>query len=253
MQQLLSKNMNENDDLSYKQKLKLDKWKKSLYKLENTLNYKFKDKKLLINALIHKSFITNSTLAQSEKLEFLGDSVLELAVTEAIYQTYPQKTEGELTKLRAKIISSRFLYEKAIECNLAKYVITDGSITRRSLKKNRSITADAMEALFGAIFLDSSFVEAKYVIKNIVLKDLEESLKKNILKNFKSLLQELSHKKFSTNPEYAVKKTSGPAHRRKFLIEVRINDKYSALGKGKSKKRAEQRAARKLLKIIQKL
>ena len=243
--------MNENkDETSQNRKIRIEKWIKLLPELEGRINYKFKDSGLLLDALTHKSFHPDSKLSKSEKLEFLGDSVLELAVTEAIYKLYPNKTEGELTKLRSKIISSNFLYEKAVECNLAKFIIADKSITRKNLKKNKSFTADAMESMFGAIFLDSSFIEAKYVIRNIVLENLESSLSKSSLKNYKSKLQELSHKKFAANPKYMVNKISGPDHRRKFYVEAIINDDLRAKGKGRSKKSAEQKAARKLLKKI---
>lgn len=253
MLQLLSKNMNNVEDLKNRKKFKLEKLRKSLSKLEEAINYQFKNKNLAIEALTHKSFYPQKPISISEKLEFLGDSVLELTVTEAIYKAYPGKTEGELTKLRSKIISSNFLYAKSVKFNLAKFIITDRSISPNELKKNKSISANAMESLFGAIFLDSSFVEAKYVIKNIVLKDVNTFLQKSILKNYKSKLQEISHKKFHKAPAYSTKKVKGPDHNRKFYIEVEINNEYRATGKGKSKKRAEQRAAKHLIKKIKKL
>lgn len=241
---------------------KINNWKKSLNDLEKKINYSFKNKKLLEDALTHKSFKkgikTNKSPVgnKSETMEFLGDSVLELIVSEFLYNKFPDENEGNLSKIRSKIISKNFLYKKSKEIGLSKYILIGDNGLKNKLRKNISINSDAMESLFAAIFLDSSYVETKYIIENTILSNWEDAVDAEDLKNFKSYLQEWSQAKFGENPEYEIIKASGPEHRKKFYVKVKVIDKYKSKGNGKTKKAAEQNAAMNLvkrLKIIEKI
>lgn len=252
--------MNENEN-SFPEKIitqhnkKINKWKKSLNNLEKKINYSFKNSKLLEDALTHKSFSKTATTIyssedKSERMEFFGDSVLELIVTEFLYNKYPNKNEGNLTKMRSKIISKNFLYKKSKEIGLNKYILIGNDGLKSNFKKNVSINSDAMESIFAAIFLDSTYLEAKYVIKNLILNNIENELNIEEFQNFKSYLQEWSQAKFGCNPEYNITKETGPEHNKKFYVEVIVADKYQSKGNGNSKKTSEQNAARNLIKKL---
>ncbi|HEX37395.1 MAG TPA: ribonuclease III [Candidatus Cloacimonetes bacterium] len=231
---------------------KIEKWRKSLDLLENRINYFFKNRALLEAALIHKSaYFEDSEQSIAERLEFLGDSVLELAITEFLFKKFRKENEGFLTKKRSKIISKVYLNKKAREIGLAKYILVNEDEIKLSRQKQSSLTADTMESLFGAIFLDSSFQEAKYVIQNITLSNLEVLLEHKDLQNYKSLLQEFTHSHYGLNPEYDTIKESGPEHQKKFYVRVKVGDIHSSRGSGKSKKSAEQKAAHNLLKRLE--
>ena len=231
---------------------KLEKWRKSLPQLEAKLNYFFKNTVLLEAALIHKSIYNQeSDHSIAERLEYLGDSVLELAITEYLFKTFHDKDEGFLTKKRSKIISKVYLNKKAGEIGLAKYILVKEDEINLTRQKRSSLTADTMESLFGAIFLDCSYQEAKYVIQNLILSNFDELISHTDLQNYKSILQEFSHTKFAKNPVYEIIKEAGPEHQKKFYAKVSVGTKYSSRGSGKSNKTAEQKAARNLLKKIQ--
>ena len=224
-------------------------WENSLIILEQEINYTFKNRDLLKEALKHKSFFEDSSLNKSEKMEFLGDSVLELIVTESLYEIYPNKNEGELTKIRSKIISSIYLFQISQKLKLYKYILADEHFSLADIKKNVSICADTFESLFCAIFLDSSYYEAKFVIGNIIFSDWKSIIQTNPFTNFKSILQEWGHSELSVNPEYFIIKEQGPDHNKKFFVQVEMGS-YKAKGNGKSKKQAEQMAAKNLIKKL---
>ena len=231
---------------------KIEKWRKSLPQLEEKLNYFFKNSALLEAALIHKSiYDQESDHSIAERLEFLGDSVLELAITEYLFKTYHDKDEGFLTKKRSKVISKVYLNKKALEIGLAKYILVKEDEIKLTRQKRSSLTADTMESIFGAIFLDSSYREAKYVLQNLILSNFDELIAHTDLQNYKSILQEFCHTEFAENPVYEIIKEAGPEHQKKFYTKVSIRNKYSSRGSGKSKKAAEQKAARNLLKKFQ--
>lgn len=231
---------------------KIEKWRKSLPQLEEKLNYFFKNTDLLEAALIHKSIYNQeSDHSLAERLEYLGDSVLELAITEYLFKNFHDKDEGFLTKKRSKIISKVYLNKKAGEIGLAKYILVKEDEINLNRQKRSSLTADTMESLFGAIFLDSSYLEAKYVIQNLILSNFDELISHTDLQNYKSNLQEFSHTEFAENPVYEIIKEAGPEHQKKFYAKVSVGTKYSSSGSGKSKKTAEQKAARNLLKKFQ--
>lgn len=232
----------------------LKEWEQKLSTLEAKINYTFKNKELLRDALRHRSlfFEQRTTSINSERMEFLGDSVLNLVVSEFLYRKFPEKNEGSLSKLRAKIISKNFLYQKAQEIGLNKYILVYDKGAKQKIRNGVSINADAMESLIAAIYLDSSFLQTQYIITNLLLANWEDELKDEQFQNFKSQLQEWSQAKNGNNPEYAVTKESGPDHNKKFYVEVNVDNLYKAIGRGRSKKTAEQAAARNLLKKIKK-
>jgi len=232
--------------------IKIEKWRKSLPQLEEKLNYFFKNNDLLEAALTHKSIYNQENEHSiAERLEFLGDSALELSITEYLFKTYHDKDEGFLTKKRSKIISRVYLNKKASEIALAKYILVKEDEINLTRQKSSSLTADTMESLFGAIFLDSSYQEAKYVIQNLILSNFDELISHTDLQNYKSSLQEFCHTEFAENPIYEIIKEAGPEHQKKFYAKVSVGKKYSSRGSGKSKKAAEQKAARNLLKKFQ--
>ncbi len=231
---------------------KIERWRKSLDQLEQKINYFFKNKALLEAALTHKSaYLEDSEQSIAERFEFLGDSVLELAITDFLFKKFTKENEGFLTKKRSKIISKIYLNKKAREIGLAKYILVNEDEIKLTRQKQSSLTADTMESLFGAIFLDSSFQEAKYVIQNIILSNLNVLLEHKDLQNYKSLLQEFTHTHYSLSPEYTTYKETGPEHQKKFFVRVNVGDLYFSRGSGKSKKSAEQKAARNLLKRLE--
>ncbi|MBL7107704.1 MAG: ribonuclease III [Candidatus Cloacimonetes bacterium] len=232
-----------------KQSKQFRKWEKSLCKLEEKINYSFKDKKNLQNALIHSSSTPKTYPKKSETLEFLGDSVLELIITEYLFQKFPDENEGKLSKTRSKIVSKKYLNWKAKEIGLSNFIFFNGNTKLKKDAKNvLSVNADAMESLIAAIFLDSSYLEAKYVVSNLILSNWEKILGEDGLKNYKSFLQEWAQSKFRINPKYEIVKESGLSHRKKFYVQLNVANKYKSKGNGNSKKSAEQNAAKNLIK-----
>jgi len=233
---------------------RLKKWEQSLSKLETKINYTFKNKELLKDALRHRSLFPEQSLAPvaSERMEFLGDSVLNLIVSEFLYRKFPEKDEGSLSKLKAKIVSRNFLYQKAQELGLNQYILVHNPEPKLKIENGVSINADALESLIAAIYLDSSLLQTQFIVTNLLLANLENDLKDEQFQNFKSQLQEWAQAKNGNIPEYAVIRETGPDHSKKFYVEVNIDNLYKAKGKGKSKKTAEQDAAKNLLKKLHK-
>jgi ribonuclease-3 len=240
-------------DLAIDEK-RFKKWEQSLTKLETKINYTFKNKELLKDALKHRSLFPEQTTTPiaSERMEFLGDSVLNLIVSEFLYRKFPEKDEGSLSKIKAKIVSKSFLYQKAQELGLSKYILVNNSEKKLKIESGVSINADIMESLIAAIYLDSSLLQTQFIVTNLLLNNLKDDLKDEQFQNYKSQLQEWSQARNGNIPEYVVTQETGPDHNKKFYVEVNIDNLYKAKGKGKSKRTAEQDAAKNLLKDIRK-
>ena len=212
--------------------------------LQNLININFKDKNLLKQSLIHKSY--NNT-KNNEKLEFLGDRVLGLVLSKILIETFPKEKEGIIDKKFANLVNKKTCTMIAKSLNLKKFMSVGDSHKGLS-KSDNKILSDALEALIGAIYLDSGLSTAE----NFILKNWKESLLKSEVTEIdpKTKLQEYSLKKFKKLPKYKVFKESGPRHNPTFKVEVQIpnSKKYSAIGK--SKKDAQQNAAKKLLNNI---
>ncbi|PKL72711.1 ribonuclease III [Candidatus Kuenenbacteria bacterium HGW-Kuenenbacteria-1] len=228
--------------------------KKNLSELEKKINIIFKNKDLLKQALIHRSYLNenpNFSLGHNERLEFLGDAVLELVVTEFLYILYPNKPEGELTNLRASLVNSQMLSELAFELDLDEYIfLSRGEAQENSKgKARRYILANAVEALIGAIYLDQDYKKTKKFIEKYFLVKLPEILIQKTYIDPKSKFQEIAQEKEKVTPFYKVLKETGPDHAKHFQIGVYLEEELIAKGEGESKQEAQVSAAKEALKL----
>lgn len=217
-------------------------------KLESYIGIKFNDDKYYRIALTHSSYAKQYKSAQyNERLEFLGDSVLQLTITDYLFEKFKNKSEGELTKLRSLIVCESSLYEVAQKLNISKIIrLSKGEILTGG-RERVSIQADAVEAIIAAIYLDKGFEEAKKFILDRFSDIIEKAINHKIILDFKTELQEYLQKNGDVNIEYKMMKFEGPPHRRKFYLNVYVEDKLYGEGTGFSKKEAEQNAAKQAL------
>jgi len=214
-------------------------------KLEKTIGVTFKDKTLLKNVFVHKSFLNENVgfeLDSNERLEFLGDAVLELVVTEFLYKNYPNP-EGELTNWRAALVRGQHLAEIAKEIKLGEYLLLSRGEEKAGGKTRELILANTFEALIGAIYLEKGFKISQKFIDKFVLKNLGKILEEKLYIDSKSQLQELSQGKLGVTPRYEVISEFGPDHAKSFTVGVYISDKLVGEGSGSSKQLAQQAAA----------
>ncbi len=220
-------------------------------KLEKTIGVKFKNKELLKEALTHRSYLNERPgikIKHNERLEFLGDAVLELIVTEYLYAKYPQKPEGELTNFRAALVKAPTLFSVAREIGLNNYLLLSKGEAKDLGKAREYILANALEALIGAIYLDRGYEATRsFIEKNLLLPRLE-SIKKEGLKDAKSMFQEKAQEIEEVTPVYKVLNEWGPDHNKHFITGVYLADKLIAEGEGSSKQEAHQAAAELALK-----
>ena len=219
-------------------------------KLEKELGYEFKNKQLLETALTHTSYAYEKKKQSNEKLEFLGDSILEFVSSEYLFHNYPKLKEGEMTKVRASVVCEKSLHEIAKMHNFSDFLYL-GKSERISQKEIRpAIMADSVEAVIAAIFLDGGLEPAKeFIIKNLA-KPIENATKHIGQKDYKTVLQEILQKNGNVDIEYEIIDERGPDHEKLFTAEVKVEDKVLATGKGKSKKLAEMQAAQKALENL---
>jgi len=219
---------------------------KNITQLEKNISVTFKNKRNLHNALVHRSFLNENPdfeLSQNERLEFLGDAVLELAVTEFLYREYPNP-EGELTNWRASLVNAKMLARVATDLNVNDFLyLSKGEANDSSVKARNNILANALEAIIGAIYLDSGYAVAEKFIKKHVLGYLPEILAKQLYQDAKSKLQEITQEKVSVTPIYKVIKEEGPDHNRQFVVGVFFGKEQIASGEGSSKQEAQMTAA----------
>lgn len=221
--------------------------------LEKKLDYKFKNRILLKESLTHPSFQKRSLKdkkTNNQRLEFLGDSVLDLVVTGYLYRSFPSFSEGNLTKIKSVIVSKDILAKWANNLSLGKYIILGKGEDSTGGRKKLSILADCFEALLGAIYLDGGLQRAKKIISLFIKKETELIIKGKQGEDYKTLLQEISQKKIKCLPEYFLIKEKGPDHKKIFCIEVRLKKIAYGSGIGENKKEAEQEAAQDALKKL---
>ena len=223
-----------------------------IFEIEKELEYEFKNKKLLETALTHTSYAYEKKTESNEKLEFLGDSILEFVSSEFIYEKYSKLKEGEMTKVRASVVCENSLHEIAKEHNFSDFLRLGKSEKVGKQEVRPAIMADSVEAIIAAIFLDGGLEAAKQFIINNLEKRIEESTKNIGEKDYKTVLQEILQKHGNVNIEYKILRETGPDHDKVFTAEVKFNGKVLALGDGKSKKLAEMEAARVALQEIKK-
>ncbi len=205
----------------------------------------FTDKGLLKKAFCHKSYANeNSGYEDNERLEFLGDSVLDITITSYLFKHFPHKSEGELTHIKNYLVSEESLAAVATTLNLGQYLLMGTGERKTGGQKKGAILADTMEAFFAAIYLDKGMKTAESFILAHLKPQIELILHNKHNQNFKSLLQELAQKRFQVVPSYTVLKESGPEHAKTFTVEVMVQDGLVARGEGNSKKSAEQVAAK---------
>lgn len=210
-------------------------------KLEQCLGYQFKDKNLIVEALTHKSF---KKPYNNERLEFLGDAVLNLIVGEYLYHKFPKSNEGELSKIRASLVNETGFTKLAKDINLGDYIYISIAEERNNGRKKASILSDAFEAIMGAIYLESGLNN----LKPIMLQLLENSYDKInldvLFSDYKTALQEITQSMFGSIPEYKLEKSFGPDHQKEFEVSIWIDEKNYGTAKGKSKKLAQQAVAK---------
>lgn len=221
---------------------------------EKIINTDFDNKLLIKEALTHRSFLNENpswATPHNERLEYLGDAVLELVVTEHIYDKFEDYDEGLLTSIRAALVNHIMLSRVAEELKLEEFIKLSKGEARGSKKARESILADAVEAIIGAIYLDKGYSEAKKFINDFILSHLKEVMEKSLYTDPKSLLQEVVQEKEKVTPTYKVLSEKGPDHNKEFLIGVFFGEKKVAEGKGASKQEAQRNAAEKALKKIE--
>ena len=215
-----------------------------LTKLEQGLGYTFRNKALLENALTHSSYANENRerhLPDNERLEFLGDSILGFVVAEYLYRNFPDKPEGELTRIRADLVCERNLAEAAATIELGSYLLLGHGEEQGGGRKRDSIVADAMESVIAASFMDGGFAAAKEIIDRLILSNIPKGRLRNF--DYKTAFQELVQRKKDQQIHYELTGESGPDHDKHFEVEVLLNGKAVGHGVGSSKKRAEQAAA----------
>jgi ribonuclease-3 len=228
-----------------KRELKEEK-QKNFDKLEKDLNIFFDNKNLLIQAFIHRSYInenSNVKLGHNERLEFLGDAVLELVSTNFLYQKFTDLAEGELTAYRAALVNTKSISGIAKDLDFNDYLFLSKGESKDFGKARLSILADTYEAFIGAIFLDKGYEFAKEFIENTLLIHTDAIIEAGKYKDAKSVVQERSQDILSITPSYKVVSESGPDHNKKFIIAIYFGEDKIAEGEGRSKQEAETHAA----------
>ncbi len=213
--------------------------------LEAAIGYKFKNITLLQNALTHSSYANEyfrNSLKSNERLEFLGDSVLGMVVAEHLYKTFPDRLEGDLTRMRADMVCEASLAKIAERINLGEYLLLGHGEEQSGGRNRPSILADAVESVLAACFLDGGMAAAEAFIRKFVLCNVPQSKLRNV--DYKTALQELVQQKKNQQISYQLVEESGPDHNKSFCVEVMLNGTVVGKGTGSSKKRAEQDAAR---------
>lgn len=215
----------------------------TMKKLESRIGYEFREKKLLKQAMTHSSFSNEQKINRTghyERLEFLGDAVLELVTSDFLFSRFPDLPEGQLTKKRASMVCEPALAYCAKDISLGDFILLGKGEEAGGGRKRESIISDVLEALIGAIYLDAGLEEAKRFIERFILSDLEN---KQLFYDSKTFFQELVQKENLGVPVYVLKDEQGPEHDKQFIVEVMLGDQILGRGTGKSKKAAEQKAA----------
>lgn len=223
----------------------------NIEKLEQVIGYNFKDKTLIVQALSHSSYANEKKKqdGSNERLEFLGDSVLSIVVSDYLYKHLSQIAEGELTKIRASLVCEKSLYVFAQQISLGDYLYLGKGEENTGGRERPSILADAFEAVIAAIYLDGGLEAASRHILRFMPEDIQHQ-KKPAFNDFKTILQEIVQKNPEEKVEYVLVGEEGPDHNKRFVVEVCLNSNVIGRGKGKSKKEAEQLAAKEALELM---
>ncbi len=220
-----------------------------LIHLENELGYSFSDPALLLRCLTHVSYSRGKRDEHNEIFEFLGDAVLDLAVSDLLMRRYPGRNEGDLSRMRASLVNASALAEKAKQLNLGELLRIGKGEERSGGRKKKSILAGAFEALLGGIYWDGGYDRVRGLVERYFGPDIKE--KKLGQEDYKTRLQEISQMLFHAPPDYRLVEESGPDHEKCFVTEIAVGGKVLGRGEGRSKKQSEQEAAKKALRELQ--
>ena len=227
--------------------------KKALQALQKKVGYRFKSLELLNQGLRHKSFVHENVDAEgqdNERLEFLGDAVLDLVIGHMTMDRYPDYPEGSLSRLRAAVVNETGLAQIARDLSLGEYLLLGKGEEMTRGREKSSILSSTLEAVLASIYLDGGFKKAFQVISHLFSIPLELAEKESFYQDYKTKLQELSQETIRATPRYILAKQYGPAHDKIFGVKVQIQGRVSGSGAGKSKKEAEQRAAKRTLQKL---
>lgn len=225
----------------------------SLGGFEEMINYKFKNKKNIILALTHSSYANenrNEKLSSNERLEFLGDAVLNIIISETIYNNYSNLSEGQLTKVRANIVCEQSLVKCANNIEVGKFLLLGKGEDISGGRTRTSILSDAFEAVIGAVYLDGGMKNAKAFVYSQMEHLIQDSVSGIIFLDYKTQFQEIVQKDGEKKIVYEIVEENGPDHDKEFVAQVKVMDRIVGKGKGKSKKEAEQAAAKAALEML---
>lgn len=227
--------------------------KKSGNDLENSLGYEFRKPELLAHALVHRSWLSGKEMPyweNNERLEFLGDSILNMLVTEYLYKTYPHLPEGDLSKMKSIVVSGQALTKIARSWNLGEYLRVGKGEARNGGRNRDSLLEDAFEAILGAIYLDSDIRQCRKFLERHIFPNIQEVVSEENFINYKSALLEYMQARGLTPPDYELISETGPEHCKEFEMSLVFRGEEYGRGKGSSKKKAEQEVARKALERL---
>ena len=224
---------------------------KRLNAFEEKIGYCFKNKTLLHEALSHSSYANECKKGRSsnERLEFLGDSVLSIVISEHLFKNFRHLPEGDLTKIRASLVCEKALFEFSKQISLGDYILLGKGEENTGGRNRPSIVSDAFEAVIAAVFLDGGMETAREYVLGFIPKDLDKNSAKK-LQDYKTILQEIIQRNPEEKVEYVLRSQSGPDHDRHFVVEVCLNSNVIGHGEGHSKKQAEQQAANEALTLM---
>ncbi len=213
---------------------------------QRELGYTFRDIELLNTALTHSSYVKGEGKGQdhNERLEFLGDAVLEVCVSEYLYKKYPDMNEGQMTKARSLAVNETALLDVALKLNIGDYLLLSFGEEHTGGRKKASILSDTLEALIGAMFLDLGMETAKKLITDFTSKVIEDAVSGALVKDYKTMLQEYVQSDHMGSIQYNIKDISGPDHKKVFTMQAELNGEIISTGTGKSKQEASQLAAK---------
>jgi ribonuclease-3 len=220
-------------------------------KFEKSVKVSFKDKNLLKQAFIHRSYLNENAkigIHHNERLEFLGDAVLELITTNHLYKNYPDKNEGDLTSYRAALVNAVTLSEVAQELGMNGYLLLSKGEAKDTGKARQDILANTFESFLGALYLDQGYEKSEKFVAQVLFPRMKEILEKGSWRDSKSVFQEKAQEIFGVTPVYKVLSESGPDHDKRFIVGVFLSKELIVEGSGKSKQEAEQKAATMALK-----
>ena len=231
----------------------LSDFSEQLNRFQQKTGISFNDTNLLITAFKHRSYlnVTNEErVASNERLEFLGDAVLDLIVTDYLYGKFPKRTEGQLSKIKSILVSKPVLAEIATNLSLGNFILINKGEEKTGGRKRQSILADTLEAVLGALYLDQGMEITRTFIQDNLFTNFKSIMQRELYRNYKSILLEYAQSNLNKLPEYKVVNEIGPDHNKEFIISVYLNGKEVGRGRGKSKKMAEQEAAKFALQKI---